>query len=66
MPAANVGAWKRFTLALDDRAGRFRFRRARYGLGHIVASRLAKLSGARAWQKRLLVQRNEIDNRHLQ
>lgn len=63
---ARVGTWRRLQLALDDRAGRFRFRRERYGLGHIVQSRLAGLLGARGWQKRLLLQRNEIDNRHLQ
>lgn len=63
---ARVGAWRRFLLALDDRAGRFRFRRERYGLGHIARSRFANLLGARAWQRRLLLERNEIDNRHLQ
>lgn len=63
---ARVGTVRRLQLALDDRAGRFRFRRERYGLGHIVQSRLAGLLGARGWQKRLLLQRNEIDNRHLQ
>lgn len=66
VPAARVGKLRRLQLALDDRAGRFRFRRERYGLGHIVQSRLAGLLGARGWQKRLLLQRNEIDNRHLQ
>lgn len=65
VPAAEVGVWRRLVLALDDRAGRFRFRRERYGLGHIVESRLASLFGARAWQRRLLLARNEIDNRHL-
>jgi len=65
VPAARVGAWRRFQLALDDRRGRFRFRCERYGLGHIVSSRLASLLGARGWQRRLLVARNEIDNRHL-
>jgi hypothetical protein len=61
-----VGAWRRFTLALDDRAGRFRFRRERYGLAHVVQAKLARLLGWRAWQKRLLLIQNEVDNRHLQ
>ena len=66
VPAARVGAWKRLTLRCDDRLERFRFRRERYGLGHLVQARLARLLGLRAWQKRLLLARNEIDNRHLQ
>lgn len=66
VPAARVGAWRRFTLALDDRLGRFRFRRERYGLGHLVCSKLARWLGLAAWQKRLLLRQNEIDNRHLQ
>ena len=66
VPAARVGALRRLALALQDRAGRFRFRRERYGLAHLVQSRLARLLGLRAWQRRLLLARNEIDNRHLQ
>ena len=66
VPAARVGALRRLTLALQDRLGRFRFRRERYGLAHLVQSRAAGLLGLRAWQKRLLLVRNEIDNRHLQ
>jgi hypothetical protein len=66
VPAARVGGWKRFTLALDDRLGRFRFRRERYGLVHVVKSKLARLLGAARWQKTLLRVENEVDNRHLQ
>lgn len=66
VPAARVGALRRLALALQDRLGRFRFRRARYGLAHLVQSRLASLVGLRAWQRRLLLERNEIDNRNLQ
>jgi len=62
---ARVGAWRRFVLMLEDRIERFRFRCDRYGLGHVVQSRLARLLGASAWQRRLLLARNEIDNRHL-
>lgn len=64
--AARVGPLRRLALGLQDRLGRFRFRRARYGLAHLVQSRLASLFRLRAWQRRLLLGRNEIDNRHLQ
>ena len=61
-----VSALRRLALALHDRLGRFRFRRARYGLGLILRSRLAEWSGIKAWKRALLLARNEIDNRHLQ
>ena len=63
---APVGPLKRCTLALQDRFERFRFRRARYGLGLILRSRLAELSGIEAWKRATILARNEIDNRHLQ
>jgi len=66
VPPARVGAWRRLTLAAQDRCARFQFRRRRYGLAWLVRSRLARLAGAKAWQRRLLLQQNEIDNRHLQ
>jgi len=66
VPAARVGSWRRLRLGLEDRLGRFRFRRERYGLGHILSSRLARLLRLEGWQRSLLVERNAIDNRHLQ
>jgi hypothetical protein len=63
---ARVGPLARLALALDDRRFRFRFRRARYGLAFLVQSRVARLFGLRAWQKRLQLAQNEIDNQHLQ
>ena len=65
VPAGQVGAWRRLTLALQDRLGRFRFRRERYGLGHVLCARLARTLGLKSWAKRLLLEQNEIDNRHL-
>ncbi len=66
VPAARVGRARRLALALQDRRARFRFRRERYGLAHLVQSRLARLLGRSAWQRRLQLAQNEIDNRHLQ
>ena len=66
VPPARVGAWRRGTLALHDRWRRFQFRRARYGLAFLVEARLARLLGLCAWQKRLQLVQNEVDNRHLQ
>jgi hypothetical protein len=66
VPPAHVGPWRRLCLRVGDRLARMRFRRARYGLAHVLQSRLARLLRLRAWKKRLLLVRNEIDNRHLQ
>lgn len=66
VPALPVGGWTRFKLALDDRLGRFRFRCERYGLSHVVRSRLARSLGIEAWVRALRLEQNEIDNRHLQ
>lgn len=66
VPAARVGALRRLALACENRWVRLRFRRQRYGLAHLVQSRLAHLCGLRAWQARLLLARNDVDNRHLQ
>jgi hypothetical protein len=65
VPAARVGPWRRFLLALDDRAGRFRFRRARYGLRHVLCAKLARVLGLAAWSRKLLLEANAIDDRHL-
>jgi hypothetical protein len=65
VPAARVGICRRFVLALDDRLRRFRFRRERYGLAHVLAARLARTLGSKAWSKRLLLRQNAIDDRHL-
>jgi LPS sulfotransferase NodH len=65
VPAARVGAWRRSVLALEDRLGRFRFRRERYGLGHVVCARLARTLGLEGWSRKLLLAQNEIDDRHL-
>jgi hypothetical protein len=66
VPPARVSAWRRLLLRLDDRLGRFRFRRERYGLAHLGRSKLARVLGLRGWQKALLLVENEVDNRHLQ
>jgi len=66
VPAARVGGLRRLALALQDRLGRFRFRRARYGLGHVLCARLARTLGLKHWTKKLLLEQNEIDDRHLQ
>jgi len=66
VPAAEVGAWRRFRLGLGDRLGRFRFRRERYGLAHVLRSRIARTLGMNAWVRRLQVAENAIDDRHLQ
>jgi hypothetical protein len=66
------GPLRRLALALADRAGRFRFRRERYGLAHVAASRLARLlglsglSGLSGWERRLARARDRIDDQHLQ
>jgi hypothetical protein len=65
VPAGQVGAWRRLALALDDRLGRFRFRRERYGLGHVLRAHLARTLGSKSWAKKLLLEQNEIDNRPL-
>jgi len=65
VPAARVGLQRRLALRLQDRLARFGFRRERYGIAHLVQSRLARLLGLRAWERRLLLARNEVDNRHL-
>jgi hypothetical protein len=66
VPAARVGCLRRLALAFENRAGRLRFRRERYGLGLVLASRLARTLALRGWQRRLQLLENEIDNRHLQ
>ncbi|HEX6882197.1 MAG TPA: sulfotransferase [Planctomycetota bacterium] len=66
VPPARVTAPRRLLLALDDWLGRFRFRRARYGLAHLVQSKLARVLGLSAWQRRLRLAENEVDDRHLQ
>ena len=63
---ARVGAWRLFCLWLEDRSGRFRFRRERYGLGHLLRSRLARALCLRGWERRLTLERNAIDSRYLQ
>lgn len=65
VPPARVGAGRRLALALQDRLGRFRFRRERYGLRHILCARLARMLGLKRWSRALLLRQNEIDNRHL-
>jgi sulfotransferase family protein len=65
VPAARVSRWQRLALALDDRRGRFRFRTERYGLAHVIRSKLARTLGLAGLQKRLRVRENEIDNQHL-
>jgi LPS sulfotransferase NodH len=66
VPAAKVGPLRSLALRLEDRRGRFRFRRERYGLAYMVESRLARALGLRAWQRSLQLYQNEVDNRHLQ
>jgi hypothetical protein len=66
VPPARVSRLRRLGLRLDDRLGRFRFRYERYGLAHLVQSKLARALGLRAWQRRLRLAENEVDNRHLQ
>jgi hypothetical protein len=65
VPAARVGAWRRLHLRIESRVGRFRFRRERYGLRHVVRARLARTLGLKGWARRLLLEQNEIDNQHL-
>lgn len=64
--AAPVGPWTRFKLALEDRLGRLRFRCERYGLSHVLRSRLARSLGIESWKRALQLEQNEVDNRHLQ
>jgi hypothetical protein len=66
VPCARVGPWRRLVLAAEDRMGRFRFRRERYGLAHLVRSKLARVLHLRGWQRALQRVENEVDNRHLQ
>jgi len=66
VPPARVTALRRLLLGFDDWLGRFRFRRERYGLAHLVQSKLARLLGLSAWQRRLRLAENEVDDRHLQ
>ena len=66
VPATEVGLQRRSALWLDDRWGRFCFRRERYGLRLVLKSRLASLLGLASWKRAALLARNEIDNRHLQ
>jgi hypothetical protein len=35
-------------------------------VAHLAQARLARAFGLRAWQRRLLLAQNEVDNRHLQ
>jgi hypothetical protein len=63
---ARPGALRRAVLALQDRLGRFRFRRERYGLAHVASSKLARLLGLSAWERRLARERDRIDDQHLQ
>ncbi len=63
---ARVGPLRRLALLLDNRLERARFRRERYGLGLVVRSRLAAFSGRASWRRSTLLERNEIDHRHLQ
>jgi hypothetical protein len=48
---ARVGPLRRTGLWLHHRWRRFLFRRARYGLALLLSSRLAELSGVRAWKR---------------
>jgi len=65
VPATRVGLVRRWLLALQDRAFRFRFRRDRYGFAHIALDKLARITGWRSLRTRLLLRQNEIDNRHI-
>ena len=66
VPALDVGPLRRLALTLEDRLRRLRFRRQRYGLRLLLKSRLANLLGLPSWKRAVLLEQNEIDNRHLQ
>jgi len=63
--AAPPGPLGRLRLAIQDRVFRFRFRWRRYGLGSIVKGRLAALLGWKGLGRRVIVERNRVDDRHL-
>jgi hypothetical protein len=66
VPAARVGPLWRTALRLQDRLARWRFRLRRYGLGLLLAGRVARLIRHAAWERSVTLARNEIDDRHLQ
>jgi hypothetical protein len=65
VPPARVGAARRWGLYLDNRRRRFRARRERYGLSLILADRLSRSLGLKGLQEKVILARNEIDNRHV-
>lgn len=65
VPPARVGSVRGLRLALQDRLARFRFRRRRYGLGLVLKGRLARSLGWKRLERRVIVERNRIDDRHL-
>jgi hypothetical protein len=52
-------------LRVEDKVGRLRFRLDRYGPANLVALKLAKTFGPRAWARAMTLKLNEIDNQHL-
>jgi hypothetical protein len=52
-------------LKVEDRVGRLRFRVDRYGPANVVAMKLARMIGPRAWERAMVLKLNEIDNQHM-
>ncbi len=65
VPPARIGWLRRLGLYLDNRRGRFRARRERYGLRLILADRLARTLRLKGLGEKVILARNEVDNRHI-
>jgi hypothetical protein len=62
---ARPGLVRRLALATQDRCARLAFRRRRYGTARLVRGRFARALGARALARRVQLECNAIDDRHV-
>jgi hypothetical protein len=62
---AHVGPLRRGLLGLQNRYFRFQFRRRRYGITHLIASKIARVLGWGSFERFLQLKQGEIDNRYI-
>ena len=65
VPPARLGRLRKLGLYLGNRFGRFGARRERYGLRLILADRLARTLRLKGLGEKVILARNEIDNRYI-
>jgi len=62
---ARVGPLRRGLLGLQNRYFRFQFRRRRYGITQLIASKIARVLGWSSLERLLQLKQGEIDNRYI-